>query len=75
MESYNKYSGMTETELLNGIRQCTEWHEAIKRETIEITIEIEKLEHIANEKILQLEEIEKKYVDLLKELTDRQYAV
>jgi hypothetical protein len=72
MESYNKYSGYTETELLRELNSAKEWHEAIKREIINITQEIENLEKTANEKIIQLENIEKNYVDLMKELTSRQ---
>lgn len=71
MESFNKYSGLTETQLLYEINECKKWHDAIKKETIEITIEIEKLENLANEKIKNLENIEQKYVDLMKELTTR----
>ena len=63
---------MTETELLYQIEQCQKWHNAIKEEAIGITKQIEELEIIANEKIKQLENIEKNYVDYLRELTSRQ---
>jgi predicted nucleic acid-binding Zn-ribbon protein len=72
MESYNKYSDYSEHQLLFEIEQAKKWHEAIKKEIVDITIEIEKLEKIANEKLKNLENIEKNYVDLMKELTNRQ---
>jgi hypothetical protein len=63
---------MTEIELLHEINECKKWHDAIKQETIGITQQIEDLQKIVNEKIKQLESVEKNYVDLLKELTNRQ---
>ena len=72
MESYNKYSGHTEHELLHEINEAKKWHESTKKEIFGITHEIEELEKIVNEKLIQLENIEKNYVDLMKELTSRQ---
>jgi len=69
MESYSK---MTETELLHQIEDCKKWHEAIKKEAIQYTLQIEELEKQYNNKLIDLENIEKKYVDLMKELTDRE---
>jgi len=71
MESY---SNLTETELLREINKAKEWHEAIKREILTITTEIENLEKTANEKLQQLENIEKNYVDLMKEMSSREHA-
>ena len=72
MESFNKNSGHTEHQLLHDIGEAKKWHEAIKAEIIGITNEIEGLEKIVNEKLVHLENIEKDYVDLMKELTNRQ---
>ncbi len=71
MESY---SNLTETELLHEINKAKEWHEAIKREILTIANEIENLEKTANEKLQQLETIEKNYVDLMQEMTSRENA-
>lgn len=68
MESY---SNLKETELLREIDKCKEWHEAIKREIIEITTDIEEKEKIVNSKLEQLENVEKNYVGLLQEMTNR----
>ena len=47
MESYNK---LTDTELLYQINDSKKWHEAIKKETIGLTLQIEEIEKIVNEK-------------------------
>ena len=69
MESYNK---LTDTELLYQINDSKKWHEAIKKETIGLTLQIEEIEKIVNEKLKELEIIENKYVGLLKEMTSRE---
>ena len=68
MESYNN---LTETQLLREVEKCKELHEVIKGEIIEITTDIEEKERIVNAKLENLEDIEKKYVDLMKEMTSR----
>ena len=69
MESYNK---LTDTELLYQINDSKKWHEEIKKETIGLTLQIEEIEKIVNEKLKELEIIENKYVGLLKEMTSRE---
>ena len=69
MESYNKLS---DTELLHQINLTEESHETLKKESIDLTIEIEKLENLVNEKLENLEIVEKNYVDLMQEMTLRQ---
>lgn len=69
MESY---SNLKDTELLREMEKCKELHETIKREIIEITTDIEEKEKIVNSKLEQLENVEKKYVDLIKEMTSRE---
>lgn len=68
MESY---SNLKETELLREIDKCKERHETIKKEIIEITIDIEEKEKIVNSKLEYLENTEKIYVGLLQEMTTR----
>jgi hypothetical protein len=68
MESYSK---LTETELLREMDKCKEQHEGIKGEIMEITTDIEEKEKIVNSKLEQLENVEKIYVDLLQEMTNR----
>ena len=69
MESYNN---LTDTELLYQINESKKWHEAIKNETIELTLQIEEIEKTVNEKLKELEIIEHKYVGLIKEMTSRE---
>ena len=69
MESYNK---LTDTELLHHVNSAKNFHEIIKKEIIEMTNEIERLETIVNNKLEQLENVEKNYVDLMKEMTSRE---
>ena len=57
--------------MLHEIDEAKKWHDAIKKEIIDITHTIEEQEKIANEKLVQLENIEKNYVDLMQELTSR----
>ena len=73
MESYNKYSGITETQLLHDLNECKKWHDVIKEEIIDISEQVKGLKKAANEKTEQLNKIEKKYVDLMRELTSRQF--
>jgi archaellum component FlaC len=69
MESYNKLSDI---ELLHQINLVKKSHEIFKKDSIDLTIEIERLEKIVNEKLEELENIEKNYVDLMQEMTSRQ---
>lgn len=72
MELSNNYSELTDTQLLHEINEAKKWHEAIKKEIFDLTTEIEEKENVVNEKLTFLENIEKKYVDLMKEITNRQ---
>lgn len=71
MESFNKYSGLTDIQLNNKINEAKLWHDAIKKEIIDLTLIIEENEKLVNNKLELLENIEKNYVDLMKEMTER----
>lgn len=69
MESYSKIS---HNELNYLINKAKEEHDAVKDEITRYTLQIEEFEKIVNEKLEILTQIEKHYVDLMKELSERQ---
>jgi len=79
MENLEKY---TPTELLKIINDTEKEHNKLKEETINKTIELDELENTINVKIQiininvqKITELEKKYVDLIEELNNRENAV
>lgn len=68
MEDLNKY---TTTELLKIINDTSIEHNKIKKETINLTFELDKIEKEINNKLLILTTIEKKYVELIEEYSKR----
>lgn len=67
MENLNKY---TATELLKMSNDICEKHEALKKEIIANSYEIEELEKIINEKTRKLEQFEKNYVELIEKIKE-----
>ena len=68
MEDLTKY---TPTELLKLINDNNAKHESIKQEIIVHTVEIDNIETKINEKIKQLDELEKNYIILIEEMDKR----
>jgi hypothetical protein len=64
-------SGHTATELLKMSNDIATRHEHLKREVIELTFESDLLEKKINEKLLEIEELEKNYVELMEEMSKR----
>ena len=68
MEEFSKY---TPTELLKMINDSKAEHEKIKQEIIDYTYQLDELEVVVNNKINELTAVEKLYIDLIEELTNR----
>ena len=68
MESFNK---LTETQLLHEINKAKDNHESLKKEIVGITLDIEEKEKVVNDLLIKLENIERNYVGLIKEMTER----
>lgn len=69
MEELNKY---TPTELLKMINDSKVLHDKIKQEIIDHTYAVDELEKVINNKINELTETEKYYVELIEELNNRE---
>jgi hypothetical protein len=68
MEDFKNY---TPTELLKMINDSKAEHEKIKQEIIDYTYQLDELEVVVNNKINELTAVEKLYIDLIEELTNR----
>jgi hypothetical protein len=68
MEDLSKY---TLIELNKMINDTKEKHDKLKQEIINHSYEIENLERIINDKIEILDKIEKNYIALIEEITNR----
>jgi hypothetical protein len=68
MENLSIY---TPTELLKLINDTKDKHEFLKKELLEILVELEKWDALANEKIEKITEHENKYVLLIEEMSKR----
>jgi len=66
MENLN---ALTPTELLKRGNDIKDKHDALKKEIIADTYEIEKLEKQINEKATELEVLEKNYVEIVEIIT------
>jgi len=64
-------SKLTPIELNKMINEVKEKHDALKQEVIDHSFEIEVVEKKINEKIEVINELEKKYVELIEEITSR----
>lgn len=69
MEDLSKH---TPTELLKMINDSKAKHDNLKQEIIDLTYEIEVLEEKINARIDVLSKTEKKYVELIEELNNRE---
>jgi predicted alternative tryptophan synthase beta-subunit len=69
MEDYSKY---TPTDLLKIANDIKSEHEKIKKIIIDDTYEADNLKEKINENLLKLEELEKKYVNIVEEIDKRQ---
>jgi len=69
MEYYSKY---TPTDLLKIANDIKSEHEKIKKTIIDDTHEADKLKDKINKNLLKLEELEKKYVNIVEEIDKRQ---
>jgi len=67
MQDLNK---LTPTELLKRGNDIKARHDALKQEIIADTHEIEKLEKLLNEKVKELQELEKNYVEIVEILSE-----
>lgn len=67
----NDLSKYTSTELLKIINDINIQHEALRKEIISDTFEIDRLEKLINKKIERLNQLEKYYVDLIEEMNNR----
>lgn len=79
MENLEKY---TPTDLLKIINDTEKEHNRLKEETVNYTIELDELENTINVKIQlinnniqKISELEKKYVDLIEELNNRENVI
>ena len=68
-------SGYTETELLKFVNDSKAMHDALKKEIVDHTFQVDELEKIINNKLWELSEVEKNYVALIEELNNRQNGV
>jgi hypothetical protein len=68
-------SGYTATELLKEINDAKKLHDAIKKEIVDYTYQVDELDKIVNDKISELTAVEKNYVELIEELNNRQNAI
>jgi len=68
MNDLTKY---TPTELLKLINDTKANHDQLKQEIIDHTFEIDEIERLINNKINQLDKIEKNYVALIEEMNNR----
>jgi len=67
MQDLNK---LTPTELLKRGNDIKARHDVLKQEIIADTHEIEKLEKLLNEKVEELQELEKNYVEIVEILSE-----
>jgi hypothetical protein len=63
-------SGHTPTQLLKISNDICTRHEVLKQEIITDTYELEKLEDGLNRKIMELQELEKNYVEIIEKLSE-----
>ena len=68
MEKLKKF---TSIELLSLVNECKKNHENLKKELLELNDEIKNKTNLINLKLKNLEEIEKNYVLIMKEMVDR----
>jgi len=66
MEDYTK---LTPTELLKRGNDIKARHDVLKQEIIDTTVEIERLETSINNKIVELDELERNYVAIVEVIT------
>lgn len=72
MENTTNY---TPTELLKMINDSKAKHDTIKQEIIDHTYQVDELENIINNKINELTEIEKNYVELIEKLNNLENGI
>lgn len=68
MEELSKY---TPTELLKFINETKDSHDNLKEEIIADTHKMDELELLINSKIDKLDKLEKKYIALIEEISNR----
>jgi SMC interacting uncharacterized protein involved in chromosome segregation len=68
MENLNQYTTIELNKMINDIKVK---HDALKQEIINHTLEIDEIEETINKKIVVLEELEKNYIALIEEITNR----
>jgi uncharacterized coiled-coil DUF342 family protein len=68
MEDLKKY---TPTELLKFINETKDSHDSLKEEIISDTYKMDELELLINSKINELDKLEKKYIALIEEISNR----
>ena len=64
-------SEYTSTELLKMVNDTQSHHEIIKKEIVDYTFQVDKLEETINNKIDELTELEKNYILLIDEISKR----
>jgi uncharacterized protein YlxW (UPF0749 family) len=68
MEDYSNYTLIELNKMINDIQQK---HEQLKGEIVNHSYEIENIERIVNDKLEILNNLEKKYIALIEEITKR----
>ena len=63
-------SGHSKTELQKLGNDIKDKHDAIKEEIISYSYEMERLENLINEKVAELKELEKNYVEVVEKLIE-----
>jgi len=68
MEDLSKHSPIELNKMINDVKAK---HDALKEEIIGYTFQAEELERKINEKLAILQEVEKNYVELIEEMSNR----
>jgi len=68
MKELSKYTPIELNKMINDVK---EKHDTLKQEIVVHTLEIDELDKKINEKIEILNELEKKYIELIEEITSR----
>ncbi len=64
-------TNLTPTELLKRINDTKNRHEALKKEIVDCTVQVDELEKKINDKIAELVDAEKFYITLIEEMEKR----
>lgn len=68
-------SGYTPTQLLKMINDCKTVHVNLKKEIFDLTYEVDSVELEINRKIAEISIVEKQYVELIEELSNRENGI